>query len=96
MIRGFPKEARILLGKAIANLQAGEKLAVPLSRPMPTVGMGVSELRVRCTDGQFRAFCFRASERGVLVFDAFNKKTERTPNRDIAVGKRRLKEMLSA
>jgi len=67
---------------------------MPLSRPMPTVGMGVSELRVRCEDGQFRAFCFTATERGILVFHAFNKKSEQTLGRDIALGKRRLKEIL--
>jgi len=44
-IRLFPKEVRRELGKAIFDLQSGALLVMPLSRPMPSVGVGVSELR---------------------------------------------------
>ena len=52
---------------------------MPNARPMPKVSSGVSELRVTAEDGIFRVFYFTASPKGVLVFYAFAKKTQRTP-----------------
>ena len=46
-IRGFPIEARKELGKAIYDLQLGERLSMPLSRPMTSVASGAAELRIR-------------------------------------------------
>jgi len=63
---------------------------------MPTVGPGVSELRVKGEDGIFRVFYFTATAKGVLVFHAFAKKTQRTPPLEIELAKKRLKELLDA
>jgi phage-related protein len=82
------------LGKALYLLQAGEQPGMPLSRPMPSVAPGVSELRLHSEDGQFRAFYFTASALGILVFHAFAKKTRQTAQAHIETGRRRLKEML--
>ena len=67
---------------------------MPNARPMPGVAPGVSELRVKGEDGSFRAFYYTASSRGVLVFHAFVKKTQRTPPLDIELGRKRLMELL--
>lgn len=40
-IRLFPKNVRREVGKAIFDLQKGETLAMPLSRPMPSIGAGL-------------------------------------------------------
>jgi phage-related protein len=69
---------------------------MPNSRPMPAVAVGVSELRVRAEDGTFRAFYYTASSRGVLVFHAFVKKTQRTPPLELELAGKRLKELLDA
>jgi len=61
---------------------------------MPSVGAGVSELRVKGQDNIFRVFYYTASARGVLVFHAFAKKTRRTPAREIELGRKRLQELL--
>ena len=66
---------------------------MPLSRPMPSVGPGVSELRLRSEDGQFRVFYFTANEEGILVLHAFVKKTQQTSLSDIQLARKRLKEM---
>jgi len=63
---------------------------------MPAVAVGVSELRVRAEDGTFRAFYYTASSRGVLVFHAFVKKTQRTPPLELELAGKRLKELLDA
>jgi phage-related protein len=69
---------------------------MPNSRPMPRVAPGVAELRVKGEDGVYRAFYYTASPRGVLVFHAFAKKTQRTLPLEIEMGRRRFKEILDA
>ena len=69
---------------------------MPVARPMPTVASGVSELRVKGEDGIFRVFYFTATAKGVLVFHAFAKKTQRTPPLELELAKKRLKELLDA
>jgi phage-related protein len=73
----------------------GERIAMPASRPMPAVGAGVSELRVKDTDGVFRVFYYLASPNGVLVLHAFVKKAQRTPPLEIELARKRLKELLN-
>ena len=92
-IRGFPREIRDGLGKALYLLQMGEVLGLPLARPMPSVAPGVSELRLHSADGQFRTFYFAGSDEGILVFHAFVKKTRRTPPSEILLARKRLKEV---
>ena len=95
-IRRFPKEVRIRLGRGLFRMQLGEQVGMPNSRPMPGVASGVSELRVRGEDGIFRVFYYAASPRGVLVFHAFVKKTQRTPSLEMELARKRLKELLNA
>ncbi len=84
------------LGKDLFRLQLGEQIALPVSRPMPMVSAGVSELRVTGADGIFRVFYCLVSQRDVLVFHAFVKKTRRTPPLEIELARKRLKELLDA
>ena len=69
---------------------------MPNSRPMPGLARGAAELRVKGEDGAYRAFYYTASAEGILVFHAFNKKTQRTPPLEIDLGRKRLKEFLDA
>ena len=94
VIRSFPEDVRQELGKAIYDLQKGEVLAMPLSRPMPSIAQGAAELRIRDRSRVYRAFYYSRSPRGILVFHAFAKKTQATPARELDLGKKRLKELL--
>jgi phage-related protein len=67
---------------------------MPVSRPMLIVGQGVSELRGKAADAQFRAFCLVSDPRGILVFHEYVKKTQETPGTKIETVIRRLREML--
>lgn len=82
------------MGKAIYDLQCGESLGMPLSRTMPAVGGGVSELRFRDQSGIYRVFYYLKLAKGILVFHAFTKKAKRTPDQEIELGRRRLQELL--
>ena len=92
--RSFSPEVRRSLGKAIWELQQGLPLGMPLSRPMPAVAPGAFELRVKDAIGAYRAFYYTRSSRGILIFHAFEKKTRQTPDTEIRLGRKRLKELL--
>ena len=92
-IRTFPRAVRDRLGKALYLLQAGEQPGMPLSRPMPSVAPGAAEIRLHSEDGQFRTFYVTASAEGILVFHAFVKKTQKTPEAELRLARKRLKEM---
>jgi phage-related protein len=93
-IRSFPDDVRRELGKVIFDLQKGEILSMPVSRPMPSIASGVEELRIRDPSGIYRTFCYTKSPRGILVVHAFVKKTQATSKQDVHLGKKRLKELL--
>ncbi len=61
---------------------------------MPSVVEGVDELRVKDRTGAYRVFYLAKLADAVLIFHAFTKKTPRTSPREIALGQKRLKEML--
>jgi phage-related protein len=60
---------------------------------MPDVAVGVEELRIRDGAGVYRTFYFTKSKRGILIPHAFVKKTQKTPQHEIDLARRRLKEM---
>ena len=61
----------------------------------PSVALGVAELRVRDGSGNYRLFYYLKSRRGILVFHIFMKKTQKSSQHDISLGRQRLKEVLS-
>ena len=93
-IREFPEDVRREFGKIIFDLQKGEKLSMPLSRAMPSVAAGVEELRVKDRSGAYRVFYYARLVDSVLIFHAYAKKTQKTPPHEIALARKRLKEML--
>jgi phage-related protein len=93
-LRGFPEEVRRAFGKAIYDLQSGCTLGMPLSRPMPALGSGAAELRIRDRTGVYRTFYVVKVVEAIIVFHAFMKKTQKTPEAEVVLAKKRLKEML--
>jgi len=93
-LRNFPPSVRRSVGKAIWELQKGVRLGMPLAKPMPSVAAGAEELRVKDASGAYRVFYFSRSTRGILVFHAFEKRSQSTRVSEIRIGRRRLKELL--
>ena len=60
-----------------------------------TIAAGVYELRVKDTDGIYRVFYYMKSAEGILVFHAFAKKTQTTPQNEIETAKKSLWEILN-
>jgi phage-related protein len=94
VLKSFSEDVRRAFGKAIFDLQKGKKLAMPLSRRMPSVAPGVEELRVKDRTGAYRAFYFTKVVDAILIFHAFEKKTAKTPSHEVELARKRLKEML--
>ena len=65
------------------------KLTMPQSRPMPEIGSGCHELRIRTQQIEWRVI-YRVDGFAILVVDIFEKKTRSTPKRVIDACRRRL------
>lgn len=61
-------------------------------KPMKTIGPGVREIRIRDASGAFRIIYLATLTDRVLVLHAFEKKTQRTAQRDIEPALKRLKD----
>ena len=75
----------------LSLVQDGELLGMPRSRPMPSIGPGVHELRVRDAAHNWRVF-YRVEADIFLVFLIFPKTTERTPKRMIDMARKKLRD----
>jgi phage-related protein len=90
-LREFPVDARHDLGYRLELVQGGE---VPKDwRPMPSVGLGVNELRVRM-GGAFRVLYVAKFVEAVYVLHAFQKKSQKTARPDIEIAKQRYRAMI--
>lgn len=83
--------ARVEMGWLLRRLQRGEMLSLPASRPMPSVGKGCHELRVREPGSNWRLI-YRIDLDAIVVLAIFAKKTETTPKSVIDQCRRRLRE----
>lgn len=90
----WPEELRGELADAVARLERGQMLSMPLSRPMPSIGRGVHELRFRDRSGIFRVMYFLQGAGKTWLLHAFKKKTKNTPAQNIETAKERLKRIL--
>jgi phage-related protein len=92
-LQRFPEEIRGDLADALARLEAGQTLAMPLSRPMPIIGNGVHELRLKGRSGAYRVFYVLPGAGIVYVLHASQKKTQATPKNNLDLARKRLKEL---
>lgn len=93
-ISALPEIIREDLADALARLDAGLILSMPLSRPMPDIGRGVHELRLRDRSGIFRVFYFIRAHGTIYLLHAMKKQTQATPPATIKLVKKRLQEVL--
>ena len=87
----FSSEARIEAGYLLRLLQMGEKLSMPQSRPMPSIGSRCHELRIGDEKVTWRLI-YRIDSDAIIILDVFAKKTQQTSQKVIDVCKRRIKE----
>ena len=91
-IRAFPDEARRAAGYQIGRVQQGND---PDDwKPLTSIGPNVREIRVRDSAGAFRVIYQANLSDAVLVLNAFQKKTQKTPQHEIEKARARLNEYL--
>ena len=91
-LRDFPADARQDAGYQLDKVQRG--LQPDDFKPMPTIGKGVEEIRIRDDSGTYRVIYTARFADAVFVLHAFQKKTQRASQRDIAIAKARFSEMM--
>ena len=84
-------EARRYAGYLLRALQAGEVLGMPDSRPMPSIGPRVAELRIRDGSRDWRII-YRIDDDAIVIAEVFQKKSQKTPKRAIDAAQKRLRE----
>ena len=74
----FSAAARLEAGYLLRELQRGASLAMPHSRPMPSIGSRCHELRITDED-KFRRIFYRIDRDAIVIAEAVKKKTGKTP-----------------
>lgn len=87
----FSEAARIEAGYLIRRLQMGEKLSMPHSEPMTTIGPRCHSLRIKDAAAEWRII-YRLDDDAIVVLEVFSKKTKKTPDHLIETCKKRLKD----
>jgi phage-related protein len=87
----FSTKTRLEAGFLLRQLQEGETLSMPCSRPMPSIGARCHELRINDKDKSWRII-YRIDEDAIVILDVFNKTTNKTPSQVIENCKQRLKQ----
>jgi phage-related protein len=85
------RNARLEAGFLLRQLQRGELLSMPQSRPMPGVGSRCHELRISDATSTWRVM-YRIDSDAIVILEVFAKKTGRTPKTIIDTCRKRLKE----
>jgi phage-related protein len=91
-LRDFPEDARQDAGYQIDKVQRGQQ--PDDFKPMPSIGKGVEEIRVRDDSGIFRVIYTARLAEAVFVLHAFQKKTRTTAKRDIDLARARFAELM--
>ena len=92
-VREFPEDARQDTGYQLDRVQRG--MQPDDFKPMPSIGKGVDEIRVRDETGAYRVVYTARLAEAVYVLHAFQKKTQATSKRDIDLAVERFKELMT-
>jgi len=91
-LRELPDSAQETAGFQLFKVQQGKE---PDDwKPMPSVGAGVQEIRVRDERGAYRVFYVAKFEEAVYVLHVFQKRSQKTAQPDLDLGKSRYVDLL--
>jgi phage-related protein len=90
-IKAFSVPAKQDAGYQLDKIQCGKE--PDDSKPMPTIGKGVEEIRIWDEAGTYRIIYTARIYNTVYVLHAFKKKTQKTPKKDIDLAKLRFNEL---
>ena len=85
----FSRKGRLSAGILLRRLQNGERLGMPESRPMPSIGRRCHELRIQDAGVTWR-IVYRLDSDAIIIGHVFSKKSRKTPAYVIEVSRMRL------
>ena len=90
-LRNFPEDARREAGHEFYQVQG---CADPSNwKPMPTIGTGVREIRIRDAIGAYRVIYIATLADAIHVLHAFQKRSQKTAQRDLDLAAARLRQL---
>lgn len=75
------------------DLASGKKLSMPISRPLPSVGKGVHELRLSGRAGEYRVFYVIKVGDAIYIIHAATKKKQAMDRQTMELLKQRLRSL---
>lgn len=69
----------------------GPTIGMPFTR---SIGSGLFEIRIKGKEGIARALYCCLAGKELVILNAFVKKTQKTPKKEIALARKRMKEVL--
>ena len=89
-LRSLPAEDRRVIGTDLSTVQFGWPVGMPLCRPL---GSGLWEVRSSLPSRRIARLLFFVDQGRIGVVHGFVKKTQKTSPEDLALARKRMKEM---
>jgi phage-related protein len=89
-LRSLQAPDRATIGKDIAKVEFGWPIGMPYCR---NLGARLWEVRSDISDGRIARVLFRMTRGRMVLLHGFIKKTQRTPEMDIDLARKRMKEI---
>jgi phage-related protein len=91
-LRSLPEDDRRSIGIDLATVQVGWPVGMPLCRPF---GGGLWEVRSSLPSHRIARVLFFVHEGRIGIVHGFIKKTDKTPQNELELARKRMKEMMS-
>lgn len=79
---------------ALARLEQGETIGLPLSRPLPSIWKGLHELRFSYQAGEYRVFYFIRVREAIYVIHGMKKKGQTIDRKAVKLLQTRIRSLL--
>lgn len=89
-----PLELKESIYGTLEKLELGEKIGMPLCRPLSDISRGLYELRFSYQAGEYRVFHYIKVKEAIYVIHAMKKKTQKLDNKTVALLKNRIRSLL--
>lgn len=89
-LKSFPAEDRHILGRDLRLVEFGWPIGMPLCRAL---GAGLWEVRSKLTGNRIARVLFCALEGHMVLLHAFVKKSQKTPQGELALARSRQREV---
>ncbi len=89
-LKGLSADDRREIGQDIATVEYGWPVGMPVCRPL---GQGLWEVRSNLPGNRTARVIFSIAQGHMVLLHGFVKKTQKTPDEDLALARKRMKEI---